>query len=471
MTPDPGTPRPFSHTDAGTPEHVWLRAPQWDDVPRLDLDALLGGGPDRGAGPRRVVLASAHPDDETLAAGILLAAAHAAGADIVVVVATGGELSHPNSQTWSRELLTTTRRAEVRAAVEVLAPSARFVHLDLPDSGLAAHEDRLVAELTALVDPGTVLVAPWSLDGHADHDALGRAATTCSERTGARLVQYPLWLWHWGELADLPWHRAVALAGDRRSLALKERALACHRSQVEPLGPLPGDEPVVGPDVLSRARRLVETFLLPDAEAVAQVAAPAGEQDAGVFDDLYAGGEEDPWGFSSSFYEARKRDLVLSLLRRLRYGHALEVGCADGRLTEYLGRRCDRVTAVDVSQEAVHRARERAPATCAVIRGAAPSAIPDGPFDLVVLSEVGYFMHPADWLATLRRCREQLAPAGEIVLVHWQHDTQDIPLDGRLVHGQAATMLDLPRTAHYLDEDLAIDVYGGPVSIASEERV
>lgn len=461
MTSAVGEPRPFTHTEAGTGESVWLSAAQWDDVARLDLTALLSG-------VSRVVVASAHPDDETLGAGLLLAACHDAGAQVTLMLATAGEGSHPASRTWTPGLLAEVRREEMDRALEVLAPGARLVDLGLTDSALDAHEERLVDELTELVDAGTVLVAPWSHDGHADHDALGRAAAAVSSATGARLVQYPVWLWNWGEPTDLPWDRAITLGGTPQLLARKETALRCHRSQVEPLGPLPGDEAVVGASVVTRARRLVETYLLPDAGSVRAVARPVAAQDAAPFDAMYDAGD-DPWGFADSVYEARKRDLVLSMLRRPQYGRVLEVGCADGALTAHLVERAEHVTALDVSREAVARVRSRALQDCTVIHGAAPKAVPEGPFDLVVLSEVGYFMEPADWTATLRRCRAALAPGGELILVHWQHDTHDIPLDGRLVHSQAAAMLDLPRTATYLDADVAVDVYGGPTSIAAED--
>lgn len=125
------------------------------------------------------------------------------------------------------------------------------------------------------------------------------------------------------------------------------------------------------------------------------------------------------------------------------------------------------MTAIDVSAGALARARPRE-IPGATVPGAAPEAI-EGEHDLVVLSEVGYFMDPAAWLATLRRCRRALRAGGEIVLVHWQHDTTDVPLGGRFVHAQAATMLDLARTAHYVDADVVLDVYGGPASIAAEE--
>src|SRR5205823_5271974 len=100
MTPD----MTFDHRDPGTPESAW-------QLP--DLEPL--GRP--AAGDRLVVVA-AHPDDETLGAGGLIAGAHRAGAVITVIVATDGEASHPNSPTHSSAELATTRRGEVQAAIE-----------------------------------------------------------------------------------------------------------------------------------------------------------------------------------------------------------------------------------------------------------------------------------------------------------------------------------------------------------------
>lgn len=463
MTRTPGAPRPFTHTEPGTSEATWLTAPQWDRVPALDLASLARG--------RRLVVAAAHPDDETLSAGLLLAAAHGAGMDITVVIATAGEASHPESRTWTRELLTHTRRAEAAEAVAVLAPGARLVHLDLPDSGVAAREDELGRHLAAHVDADTLLVAPWSRDGHADHDAVGRAAERCAAACGALLLQYPIWLWHWGTPDDLPWQRVAALEGTPTLLARKAQALAAHRSQVQPLSPLSGDEAVLGKAVLARAHRLVETFVLADAEAAARHSTPTATTGGEAFDDLYAH-EDDPWGFTASFHERRKRELVLSMLRRERYGRVLEVGCADGALTAALAPRSDALIGVDVSAAALAHARARGLPGCTFIHGAAPGALsttPRGAFDLVVLSEVGYFLTPLAWLATLRRCRAALAPGGEIVLVDWQGDTEDIPLDGPLVHAQALAMLGLPVTASYRDAEVAVHVLGGPATLVESD--
>jgi SAM-dependent methyltransferase len=177
---------------------------------------------------------------------------------------------------------------------------------------------------------------------------------------------------------------------------------------------------------------------------------------------------DDPWQFADSFYEERRRTLVLAVLGCRRYARALEIGCADGRLTQALVGRCDEVLALDTSHRAVTAARVRAPAA-RVVQGMAPADLPDGPFDLVLVSEVGYFLSPLELLATLRRCHEVLAPGGEIVLCHWQHPTRDVPLDGVLVHEQAATVLPARHRATYVDDDLRIDVWGDATSLARQE--
>ena len=472
MTDSSTPPRRFTHLEEGTGEPEWLSAPQWDAVPSLDVSTLLEG--------RHLVVVAAHPDDETLSAGLLLAAASDRGAPITVLVATAGERSHPDSITWTSARLAAVRRDEVQRAIAVLAPNARLVHLDLPDSAVADHEDRLAAALAPLVNEDAVLAAPWSHDGHADHDAAGRVAQRCAKAVGAELLQYPIWLWHWGTPADLPWGRVAALEGTPSTLERKAAALTEHRSQVESLGPGPGDEPVVGPQVIARARRVVETFVLPDSAAVRRLARPTATTAGKDFDAMYEDGQ-DPWGFASSFYEARKRDLVLSMLRRSHYRSVLEVGCADGALSAVLAARSDRVVCLDVSAAALEQARARGLTNCVFVQGAAPEALDpldppnppvEGPFDLVILSEVGYFMTPLAWLTTLRRSRAALAPGGEIVLVNWLGETQGIPLDGWTVHAQALAAVEapaLPVTASYRDAEVAVDVLGGPLTLVDGE--
>ena len=237
----------------------------------------------------------------------------------------------------------------------------------------------------------------------------------------------------------------------------------------------PGDPgalclPVLGTTALERAHRLVETLVDPT-DALPTVSSGGRDRRAAAraqqFDRMYDEGD-DPWKMAGSFYEERRRELVLGLLAHPHYGRALEIGCADGRLTEVLVERCDDVVALDTSLRAVTAARSRAP-RATVEQGMAPMDLPSGPFDHVLLAEVGYFLSPLELVATLRRCEAALAPGGEIVLCHWQHPTRDVPLDGQLVHEQAAAMLKTGHRASYVDGDLRIDVWGDGPSVAHRE--
>jgi len=115
------------------------------------------------------------------------------------------------------------------------------------------------------------------------------------------------------------------------------------------------------------------------------------------FADMYAGAE-DPWGFRSRWYEQRKRDVTLAALTRPRYRRAFEPGCSIGVLTAALADRCDDVVAADVDERAVTTARDSlAPlGNVRVERLSLPQEWPDGMFDLVVISELAYYLGPAE---------------------------------------------------------------------------
>jgi SAM-dependent methyltransferase len=138
-------------------------------------------------------------------------------------------------------------------------------------------------------------------------------------------------------------------------------------------------------------------------------------------------------------------------------------------LAERLKRRADAVTGLDASAAALDIARVRTP-EIRWMCGAVPADLPDEKFDLIVLSEVAYFLDGPDLLSTLRAVRGALLPEGEIVLANWRHPTENIPLDGPTAHRQAATMMGLPRRAYYEDADLLIEVWGDPVSLHEASR-
>lgn len=153
------------------------------------------------------------------------------------------------------------------------------------------------------------------------------------------------------------------------------------------------------------------------------------------FDELYRS-ERDPWSIETSWYERRKRAALLASLRRERYARAFEPGCGRGVLTAALAGRCDALHATDVSTVAVAQARERLGADGHVELSVA--ALPDGwpadRLDLIVLSEVLYFLDAAALAAVVERAVARLEPGGDLVLVDYTGAIEGYPLDGRTAH-------------------------------------
>ena len=132
--------------------------------------------------------------------------------------------------------------------------------------------------------------------------------------------------------------------------------------------------------------------------------------DGQFFDDFYREQGDDPWGFTDRWYEQRKRAVTLASLPRPRFRRALEVGCSVGVLTAELAPRCDALLAVDLAKAAVEEARRRTAGMpgVEVRRMQAATEWPEGTFDLVVLSEVGYYLDGAGVEQLLDWCLSSL---------------------------------------------------------------
>lgn len=517
MPPDETRARPpaFTRPETGRDDESWRALPQWRSVPSL----RLGPDPDETRGHRagpspsgrrpvvcgreRLVVVVAHPDDETLACGGLLARAAEHDLPTVVVVATDGEASHPDSPTLDPQALAGRRREELIEAVGVLHPSARLIRLGLPDGRLPGHEDTIADRLRDVVDADTLLVSTWRHDAHGDHEAVAQAAADVAIETGARHLEAPIWLWYWGEPSDVPWHQCTVLPLTPGELAAKEQALGRYPSQTAPLSDAPGDEAVLDAAMLSSFRRNYETFI----ESSLQVVPPAAPRSgagsgsgsvpgfgavpaqtqaethaerrtpdaAAVFEELHRG-DADPWRTATSWYEARRRALALAVLPRERVGSVLEVGCSVGELTAALSDRADHVLGVDVSETALAAAARRcAGRSVHFERLRVPEQWPDGSFDVVVLSEVGYFLSGAELAETLWRACRSLTADGALLLVHWRHEVDGWPLDGAEVHGAAGRVAaehDLTLATRVVDDDVLLDLYRPRRrrTLAGEER-
>src|SRR2546421_4234857 len=116
----------------------------------------------------------AHPDDEVLMTGGIMAQASAAGHRVVLVVATGGELGEVPADLATGETLVERRRVETLRSATALGV-ARVVWLGYEDSGMAGWEQNK--------NPAAFIQADVD-------EAAGRLAAVLDEEAAAVLTVY-----------------------------------------------------------------------------------------------------------------------------------------------------------------------------------------------------------------------------------------------------------------------------------------
>lgn len=180
--------------------------------------------------------------------------------------------------------------------------------------------------------------------------------------------------------------------------------------------------------------------------------------DREVFESLYRD-DPDPWNLASRFSETRKRALTVAMLRRPRYARAYEPGCGNGLLTALLAPRCDELLAADTVEAAVVATRAAVPDPhVTVARHHLPADWPPGGFDLVVLSEIGYWLGPRDLDRLGRSVAASLEPGGEVVLCHWDPVIEGAPSTGAQAHRHLLAAADLTVTARLSDEHFTLEL-------------
>ncbi|GAA3642001.1 hypothetical protein GCM10022200_27190 [Microbacterium awajiense] len=428
----------FDHRDPGTDERHWAEAAPWQDAAALNLDC------------DRVVVVAAHPDDETLGAAGLIATARARGIPVMVIVLTDGHESGADGA--SPTAVARTRRRETVDALAELGDGIALTYAALPDGGLREHEADVRSAIagtlsTAAAGTRTLLVTPWHGDGHRDHRIVGSVAARLAG-AGVRVVQYPIWMWHWAssESVDTAAWRTLTL--DDHAHAAKVGAVDRHVSQLTP--PSPAEPPMLHAGMRSHFERKVEVY-------IEDVGGHDVSVDPSWFRAFYER-HDDPWGFESRWYERRKRELIVASLPRQRYEHVLELGCATGLLTELLAARSARITAVDVVDAALAKAHARVP-HARLLQQRAPGEWPDGRFDLVVLSELAYYWSAAELADALRRIRGCLAPDGELVVCHHRPRIDGRALAGDDVHAAIRASGLFRRVLTHAEDPFLLEVF------------
>ena len=190
-----------------------------------------------------------------------------------------------------------------------------------------------------------------------------------------------------------------------------------------------------------------------------------------LFDRLYAD-NDDPWGFRTRWYEARKRAITLASLPAARYRCAYEPGCANGELAAALAPRCDALRVSDGSQAAVDLSVQRLAQFehVQVMQEWLPDDWPSARFDLIVLSEMGFYLDQKAVETVALQARHSLCAGGALVACHWRHPVQGFELDGDRVHDLLDRHLRLTRLVHHREDDFVLDVWSDhSASVAERE--
>lgn len=178
------------------------------------------------------------------------------------------------------------------------------------------------------------------------------------------------------------------------------------------------------------------------------------------FDALFES-SDDPWQFKKRWYEARKRALTLACLPRVRYESGFEPGCANGELSAELARRCDRLLISDGAAAAVALAQRRVADFPHVtgVQAWLPDEWPEARFDLIVISELAYYLDAGALDDLAAKARASLQAGGDIVACHWRHPIEGCRLDGDATHEALSRALGLPRIWSLVDPDFRLEVW------------
>lgn len=181
------------------------------------------------------------------------------------------------------------------------------------------------------------------------------------------------------------------------------------------------------------------------------------------FRTLYAG-SADPWHTTDSWYEQRKLSILLATLPRSRFVSVYEPGCGNGALTLALAGRCERLWASDFCDEAVRLTLER---VCShdhvhVARQSVPEQWPHScpvPFDLIVLSELCYYLDDEQLRRTVHLSVSSLQIDGYLLACHWKPPFDDRQQDTADIHSLFDQHGQLRACAHYEDGQFRLDLW------------
>lgn len=189
------------------------------------------------------------------------------------------------------------------------------------------------------------------------------------------------------------------------------------------------------------------------------------------FAELYRINNGDPWQYEQRWYEKRKRDMTLAVLPYPKFKNGIEIGCSNGVLSAELAERCEALLCMDANSTAIQLANQRLIHDhVKVVQGIVPLDLPPQQFDLIVASEMLYYVEENILLQLVEWMNTHLSPQGCIVACHWRHAIEGFSLNGEQVHQILKQRLHYYHHTQLQDADFFLDVWTHDVnSIAVQE--
>ncbi|MCD2166162.1 class I SAM-dependent methyltransferase [Comamonas koreensis] len=183
------------------------------------------------------------------------------------------------------------------------------------------------------------------------------------------------------------------------------------------------------------------------------------------FEQLYQN-SPDPWAVKTAWYERRKRQVLLASLPREQYRYGFEPGCGNGETTMALLERCDQLIAADFAESAVllcnARVQREDRRQLHLQKLQLPQEwpeVPAGGFDLLVVSELAYYLGDSDLALFSERCLASLAPGGHWLMCHWRHQAPDLQQTADTIHAQIGASAALKTVVEHRETDFLLEVW------------
>ncbi|MBA3732516.1 MAG: hypothetical protein H0W93_09280 [Gammaproteobacteria bacterium] len=101
-----------------------------------------------------------------------------------------------------------------------------------------------------------------------------------------------------------------------------------------------------------------------------------------------------------------------------------------------------------------------------------PEEWPEGVFDLIVISEIGYYFHADDLTRVVERALAALSQDGALLACHWRPAVADYALTGDQVHASLNETIDLPRLLRHEEDDFLLELWSrDDRSVATQENL